>query len=105
MLEKLGGGAGRRSNGKYRMDLSKHVEAFALPFVEAKTTVGLAVGVVYEGQNHAYCYGSLEKDGPAAPDERTLFEIGSITKVFTTTLLADMHLSPSCAVGSSDRCF
>ncbi len=74
------------------MDLSKHVEAFALPFVGAKKTVGLAVGVVYEGQNHAYCYGSLEKDGPAAPDERTLFEIGSITKVFTTTLLADMHL-------------
>ena len=43
------------------MDLSKQVEAFALPFVEAKKTVGLAVGVVYEGQNHAYCYGSLEK--------------------------------------------
>lgn len=74
------------------MDLSNQVEAFALPFIEVKKTVGLAVGVVYEGQNHAFCYGGLEKDGSAAPDERTLFEIGSITKVFTTTLLADMHL-------------
>ena len=50
------------------------------------------MGVVFEGQNNTYCYGSLDRDGPTSPDERTLFEIGSITKVFTTSLLADMHL-------------
>ena len=64
------------------MVISGQVAELVRPFVEAKNTVGLAVGVVYQGENHVYCYGSLDKDGPTLPDERTLFEIGSITKVF-----------------------
>jgi len=80
------------------MDLSKQVAEVALPFVEGKKAVGLVVGVVYEGHSHTYCYGTFEKDGTEAPQEKTLFEIGSITKVFTTTLLADMHLRRSTAI-------
>lgn len=37
-----------------------------------------------------FAYGQSDRDGGRPVDERTLFEIGSITKVFTTTLLADM---------------
>ncbi len=74
------------------MDLAKVIQAIALPFVEAKKAVGLGVGVVHRGESHAHFYGLVEMDGDVAPDERTLFEIGSITKVFTATLLADMHL-------------
>ncbi len=72
--------------------LTKQIEAAALPLVEARGTVGIAVGVVCEGENRACCHGRIEKGGTVAPDERTLFEIGSITKVFTAILLADMHL-------------
>ena len=74
------------------MDLAKVIQAVARPFVEARKAVGLGVGVVHRGESHAHFYGLVEMDGDVAPDERTLFEIGSITKVFTATLLADMHL-------------
>jgi CubicO group peptidase (beta-lactamase class C family) len=37
-------------------------------------------------------YGGLSRDQPVPPDENTLFEIGSITKVFTAILLAKLSL-------------
>jgi len=56
--------------------------------IEESGVVGLAVGVVDEGQTHAVCVGHRSSRGPAT-DQRTLFEIGSVTKTFTGLLLAD----------------
>ena len=52
--------------------------------------VGLVVGVRWLGQTTVVGRGRVADDRPQAPDERTIFEIGSITKVVTATLLADM---------------
>ena len=49
----------------------------------------LFVGIVDEGNVDYYYYGSTAKDERPI-DENTIFEIGSVTKVFTTLLLADM---------------
>lgn len=35
-------------------------------------------------------YGHLEKGDPRTPNDDTIFEIGSATKIFTPLLLADM---------------
>ena len=49
----------------------------------------LFVGIVDGDGVDYYYYGDTEKNGSPI-DENTIFEIGSITKVFTTLLLADM---------------
>ena len=50
----------------------------------------VGVGIVTAEGPRYYSYGSTTRSGDQAIDEHTVFEIGSITKVFTAILLADM---------------
>jgi len=59
------------------------------PYLEQKIVVGLCVGIIKSGETQVYGYGRILKESPAEPDGNTLYEIGSISKVFTGILLAD----------------
>lgn len=48
---------------------------------------GVVVGVVQRGKVFIKGFGRLKVDSPIKPDSMTLFEIGSITKVFTSEAL------------------
>ena len=49
-------------------------------------TIGAMVGVYINGKSNYFPFGVV-RDGGNAPDENTVFQIGSVTKIFTTALL------------------
>ena len=55
-----------------------------------KQNVGLAVGIIDEHGSRVISHGHLDNGTDRDVDGDTLFEIGSITKVFTALLLQDM---------------
>jgi CubicO group peptidase (beta-lactamase class C family) len=66
------------------------IDALARPLVDDGWTVGMVIGIMRpDGSTEVYAYGAVETGG-APPTASTLFEIGSISKTFTSLALADM---------------
>jgi D-alanyl-D-alanine-carboxypeptidase/D-alanyl-D-alanine-endopeptidase len=56
----------------------------------AKKSVGIVVGLVDDKGTRIICYGKPSQESAQIVDGDSVFEIGSVTKVFTAILLADM---------------
>lgn len=68
--------------------IEKEIDAVIRTYIQKPNTVGLSVGVFYAGKNSIYHYGETAKGKGKLPDANSIFEIGSISKTFTATLLA-----------------
>jgi D-alanyl-D-alanine-carboxypeptidase/D-alanyl-D-alanine-endopeptidase len=64
------------------------MDSIAGEAVDHGTCVGIAIGTNLNGTQEFYAYGEVERGSGRRPGPATEFEIGSVTKVFTTTLLA-----------------
>ena len=66
--------------------------------------VGAAIGIIDKNQlEHKHFYGSRSTSYVNPPDEHSIFEIGSITKSFTATLLANMILEEKVSLEDEIR--
>lgn len=68
-------------------DLETLLDEFCRPLIEAEVARGLAVGVIDGEREMARGYGRSGLEPDRAPDALSVFEIGSVSKVFTGVLL------------------
>lgn len=74
-------------------DATMDIQSLLQEYVDANGAVGATVGLIDQGKIQFFSYGkkSIQNDEPISED--TIFEIGSITKIFTTLALMDMVAS------------
>ena len=65
------------------------ITALVEPYLTHRKVNAVSVGVISNGQVWKKSFGHMDADGARSPDEKTLYEIGSISKVFTSLLLAE----------------
>ncbi len=91
----LGAAATARAQGTQIPD---DVKANVRSRIDNGWTVGMVVGVVDTAGARYFSYGSTARTGGRPVDERTVYEIGSITKVFTALALANMAIRREVAL-------
>lgn len=71
-----------------KTSLDKKVDSLARPLIGQGKPVGMVIGVLDNGKTAVYGYGEKHKGQSQVPDGNTLFEIGSLSKIYTATLLS-----------------
>ena len=71
-------------------EISPPVKSFILNQIVNKSKAALVVGFVDPNGTKIFSFGNMSKAHNIPVNQSTLFDIGSITKTFTTLLLADM---------------
>ncbi len=70
--------------------LKGQVEVMGTEYVSKRPNAALVVGVLQRGNRYIEGFGRISSASASPPDGQTLFEIGSVTKVFTALTLAKM---------------
>jgi beta-lactamase class C len=67
-------------------ELNQAVDAAVKPMMQTYSIPGMAIAISHKGQSHFFEYGVASRESGKAVDRHTLFELGSISKLFTATL-------------------
>jgi serine-type D-Ala-D-Ala carboxypeptidase/endopeptidase len=71
-------------------DLRGRVEKHAADYLARRPRVALVIAVIQNDQTHWLGFGQISATNTNPPDASTIFEIGSVTKVFTSIALAQL---------------
>lgn len=81
-----------RTDNLLKSPLDTAIDKSVRKYFRNKKTVGLSIGVIKNGKIFTYNYGESEKGTGQLPTSDTYYEIGSITKTMTGTILAQAVL-------------
>lgn len=81
------------SAGKDAAEVRAIVDGTIRPLMSQHDIPGMAVALTVDGRSYIFNYGVLSKESQAQVTDSTIFEIGSISKMFTTTLAAYGHVT------------
>ncbi|WP_164998666.1 serine hydrolase [Flavobacterium sp. 140616W15] len=71
-----------------KTNLKAIVDSAAIKMIEKPLINSTSIGIVYQGQEFIGHYGELEKGKSNPPTNKTIYEIGSLGKTHTGTLIA-----------------
>jgi beta-lactamase class C len=66
--------------------MKSFVDSLAAPLMSQNNIPGLSIAVTIEGKHYFFNYGVLSKETNAPVTDESLFELGSVSKTFTSTL-------------------
>lgn len=66
------------------------IDDIVAPYLALEESHALSIALIKSGVVSYYNYGKISNEDPSPPTKKSIYEIGSISKVFTGTLLADM---------------
>ncbi|MBA4245843.1 MAG: class C beta-lactamase [Pseudomonas sp.] len=67
-------------------ELRQAVDAAVEPMMQTYAIPGMAIAISHKGQQHFFEYGVASRENGQDVDRHTLFELGSVSKLFTATL-------------------
>lgn len=76
------------TDNKLETTLDSLVDKSVSAFMKNSSRVGISIGIIKNGKQYIYNYGSTQKEKPELPTSNTVYELASITKTFASTLLA-----------------
>lgn len=77
----------RFRNAKDKGDMQNSVDKAAEKFVGSGKSYGLVTGIYKQGNIYIKGYGTIKQGSTIAPDESTIMELASTSKLFTTSVL------------------
>ena len=85
-------------------EFKKTVDEIVHPYVDnSEWCVGLSIGILKGGNISYFSYGKRDINKDGSPDENTLYEIASLTKLFTALLLAEAEQNGEVKLDDSLR--
>ncbi len=81
-----------KTNNPLRNSFDLSVDSAAKTYFRNPHATALSIGIIKNGRRFTYHYGEISKGFNQLPTDETIYELGSVTKTFTSTILANAVL-------------
>lgn len=92
-----------KTNNPLRSSFDLSVDSAARYYFRNPNAVGLSIGIIKNGKRLTYNYGETAKGNNQVPTKNTIYELGSIGKTFTATILAHAVLENRMSLNDDIR--